>query len=165
LAFRGGLVESDMPRNRNPRPRQPSEPRVLPPPALLPLLKDYIRSLYSLEEDDLRHYLHSLEFSSGIEEYQTRLLLLEWLADPRQLPKMFDGQRVAFYARLVHAFYLHRQLRLAPPPGGLPWPDEAQLSDSQWIWLLVDSWSFENSMWIKYWMWSHRPPDDAVYWA
>jgi hypothetical protein len=103
-----------------------------------------------------------LEESSEFEESLLRALVLDWLKQRQLPPDAPPWLKVKLLARLVHALHLHRQLESAPPPGLAPWPPAERLSDSQWIWLVLDSWSLGNVWLVIFFLLGYEPVPPGI---
>jgi hypothetical protein len=149
-----------MPRNHTPRslPASPAPDGAWRVETLLEAtVRHGIRDLRDAEGGSWPDSVGCLEMSSEEEEDLVRLLVLDWLRQ-RKLP---DGAppwlKLKLLARLVHALHLHRQLQSAPPPGLAPWPAAEELSDGQWLWLLLDSWCLSNVSLVIFFLLGYEP--------
>lgn len=126
------------------------------PTLLEAAVKSGIRDLKALPAEEWQAELICLEETSDFQESLVLNLVLAWIPNKKLPPKTERWLRIRFLARLVHALRLHRQLALKPPPGFLPWPLEDELSPSQWLWLLADSWLLANVDFVIGYLWSHE---------
>jgi hypothetical protein len=113
-------------------------------------------------DDNWQGTVWLLEETSEFEESLVRELALDWLKHRKIPPDVQPWLKVKLLARFVHSLHLHRQLELAPPPGLAPWPPAERLSDSQWLWIVLDSWSLSNVCLVIFFLIGYEPVPSGI---